>query len=318
MKGPIVAGLFGLVLGAAIGYGAEGDWLSAIVRGCLTAFSMVFLAVLHRKLEVSTRVWGEEKTARRQHERLVAERNRMEGYMEGYQNEQINRHETHAQEEAERSEGFVSGKQARKDWVRPSYKNLALLFVMLLSAAFTSHAFAADAVQTAIIVDITEPATSALLAQQAAQRLNLNYGDSVRVFLVGCGGLRLIFQGEVTPVSRAHHRQSLKDITAKVKDVLLKEAVAAQDTQCSPLLDTLQMLAAELQLLVAQGDKVSLLVASDLEANSDQLQIQGEPFKGIPVRLVMSPPMGRNAERRLKALTLVPKLFAGAKLTITN
>ena len=270
-------------------------------------------------LWVSARPWGAVKIARKQRRDYETERQRLESELDTYQENTVRACESFNRAEADRHEGLKSGERARTDWVRPSYKNFALLFALLLSGlTLAPNLQAAEPALTVMVLDITDSAERLALSEQAQAQLSLAYGDSLRVFLLGCKGLTPIFETSVWPLSKPRHRQNLAEVKEHLATVLKDAVTQAPDTQCTPLMDTLLMLAQEFKLRREHGEKVRLLVASDFESNSDRVKSGDKPFEGIEVTVVLNRALGRNTKQRLAALDFVQRLFAGAVLTMAK
>ena len=315
----LVGGLEGLVAGAMIGYAGDGTLIGTLVRMCLTGMSCLGMATVHFIVAEAQEVWGAVKIARKQRRDYESERGQLERELNEYQESAIRANESFNRAEADRHEGLKSGEQARTDWVRPSYKNFVLLFALLFSAlTLTPNARAGEPTQTIMVLDITDSTERVVLAEAAQKQVQLGYGDSIRVLLMGCKGLTPAFEATVPSLSKPRHRQALEEIKARMA-ATLKDAVAqAPDTQCTPLVDTLLMLAAEFKLRQASGNKLRLLVASDFETNSDRIKSGDKPFEGVEVTVVLNRPLGRNTKQRLAALDFIQRLFAGATLSIAN
>jgi hypothetical protein len=240
-------------------------------------------------------------------------------FIDDYENGVINSYEAHNWREAARWEGLLTGKQAREEGVRASYvprrikswlDNFLRASLFAIVAGTSSDALASEKI---VVLDITAsvPQTM-LLAERVFQNIELDYGDSVEVFALGCQGLSFIYRGEVLKRSKANHRRSLKQVEEKLKQALF-EAAKSDDNRCSPILDAMVMLSADVQVRAKQNIQVSVIIGSDFETNADKTKIKGKPFSNIDAVAVLPVASGKNPAVREKAHKFVNDLFSGSK-----
>lgn len=318
----LLGGLGGMISGGLLGWAGDGTLAGTLLRIVLTGASGLSMAVVHFIVAESQEVWGAVKVARKQRRDYESERDLLEGALVQYQEQSIRENEAFNRSEADRHDGLKSGEQARSDWVRPSYKNICLALVFSLGLGLSPHSVQAEEAlhtHTILVLDITDSAEErTVLAEEAQSVLRLGYGDSIRVLLLGCNGLTPVFEASVAPITQARHRQDLHEVKARLAETLKTAVEQASDTRCSPIADTLLMLAAEWQLRQSHGGKVKLVIASDFETNTDRFKLTGHPFVGADVEIILRRPIGRDMRQRMAALDFIQRLFAGASLTIHN
>ncbi|RJO74443.1 MAG: hypothetical protein C4523_00680 [Myxococcales bacterium] len=320
--GKAIAAIFAAFIGACVGYmiGSAGDGTTSgiLIRTALTALSMLAAAVCHFVHTEATEAWGAVRVARQQENQLVAERNALLREIDDYQESAAQERQAFNRAEADRREGLEAGKQARRRWIRPDIKNMVVLLIGLCLVACAELASTEEHSTTVLVVDITNTANREALAERTLERTSLGYGQGIEVYLLGCNGLTPVYRDQIKPINQPQHKQHLQTVKDELAKALKERVAAATDTTCSPITSSLLMLAAEFQLRGKSGESIQLVVSSDFEVNKDKTPIEGQPFADLDVTVVLSGSSGRNLKRRRQALEFVERLFAEAKLTITN
>ncbi len=315
----VLSFLLGAAAGAALGQASDEATFIVLVRMVFSSMGALSMCILHFAAAKSWEAWGPVRTARRQLRAYEKERDQLQKRVDAYQKSTREKKEAFNKGEADRQDGLKSGEQARKEWVRPSYKNFLLSLVLLVTGLFAPpQADADETAQVLVVIDVTDSVEADYLKEAALQNLDIHYGDSVRVLLLGCTGLTPVFEGVAPRRSVPRHRQAL----AALKDDLAKAVRTAQpqagDTKCSPVAESLLLLAGDIQLAQAYGKPVRLLVASDFQTNSGKTSFTGEPFAGVKVTAVLSRSRGRDVKGRLAALDFLKRLFAKAMLRVIS
>lgn len=295
-----VAGLFGAVVGGAIGWlDSEGQTMSAAIRAALTGGASLTTAVIHNKFTEISAVWGPVREVKKELKEQIKERDRLIGEVRDYQESVIDDHQNHRAIECSEYQGMRVGKQARQEGVRASYvpqrlsslaDKLLRVFPFIVVASFTAnYALASEKV---VVLDVTSSVpVKEILLDRLLDNISLDYGETVEAYTLGCNGLAFAYRGEVSKRSKARHKQSLKKVTGELRQSL-EQAAKSGNTKCSPLIDSLALLGTDLQMRAKQGVKLTAVIASDFETNSDRFRFDPAAFKGIKVVAVMPPGVG--------------------------
>lgn len=318
--------ILGLLAGCGLGYvGGGGKLASTLIRGILTAFAMGAASGIHFEIIELLEVVTPIKNVNKYIKKLTRKRKGLLNYINDYQNKSISKEEFFNHREFYDRRGMLIGKHGYEEQgVRNSFvfKRVGSwfdkLFAVLLIPTIISFNFGFDnpPPQTTIAVfDYTLSIQSQKeLSERALEEVQPSFGDSTEIFGFTCTGLTPIYQAHVPNRTKAGHRQTLEKIHQELKRTVNNYKVEEEDKKCSPLIASLKNLGEEVKIRVEQGEKIRLVVASDFISNNDPTKIEGQPFKGVEVVVVMSKTAGRNHGERIKALKLAKKVFQGSTL----
>ena len=317
----LLAGIAGAIAGAVIGYSGDGTKAGMLIRSILTTASLMSMAALHFRISESQEAWGPIRVIRKHLRKLSLEHFTVLNELRRYQEACISEEEAHNRREAARIEGLNTGKQAREEGVRMSYvrKRMASwfdkVFSVVLAILIISVPTSALADTSMVIVDVSDSIhDESQLIGRAVEETPLNYGDKVEAFTLGCNGLLHMYSGQVLPTSKPRHRQNLQQVKNELFESFQQE-INPKNKKCSPLVDSLMVLAIDIEQRLKQGEKISITIATDFLANKNRIRLKEQPFAGVKVIAVLPPARGRNVSKRQKAISLAKELFKGAELT---
>ncbi|KKR49254.1 MAG: hypothetical protein UT86_C0001G0226 [Candidatus Magasanikbacteria bacterium GW2011_GWC2_40_17] len=322
--GPLVAlttsAVAGWVAGATVGE-ASGDTPEATrLRAVLSAASLAAACVLEVLAAERRKTVSPAKAAERVLARLVHERDALLSYVGAYQDRALDAWQAHLGQQADHQDALVVGHFAhhqqgiRNRWVwRTVASAISKFFVIALLATIPARLHAET---KAVVLDVSGSVAGTGLADQVLATTPLSYGDSIEAFALECTGLRPIYRATIRRVSEPRHKQDLARVRQELSDALSRATGDSTDQGCSPIASSLATLAADLQIRIAQGEPVTLVVASDFIENDGYNAADGQAFRDVSVVVAMPPPSGKDPSVRAQAIALARKIFASAKSLI--